>query len=247
MSLNRTKIEWCDYTSNPVIGCEHDCIYCYGRRMAEWLKDKTPTYNEGYKPKLIESRLSDLDKIRNSSIFMVDMGDLFGEWVPDEWIYKVLDAVIRADRSNTFIFLTKNPIRYKDFIETFPSNCVLGVTIETDSYDYQMNAQYITKAPSPFERYVAMSEIKWPYKFVSIEPIMEFDEFSFGPRIKQIGPRWVVIGADSKGNKLNEPLYMQIDRLIKYLSKYTRVMTKENLGRLGVYNWDCEPIKIGGD
>lgn len=31
--MNRSKIEWCDHTWNPITGCRHDCPYCYARRM----------------------------------------------------------------------------------------------------------------------------------------------------------------------------------------------------------------------
>lgn len=33
--MNKTKIEWCDATWNPVTGCLHECKYCYARRIAE--------------------------------------------------------------------------------------------------------------------------------------------------------------------------------------------------------------------
>jgi len=33
MSLNKTKIEWCDYTWNPVVGCRTGCYYCYAERI----------------------------------------------------------------------------------------------------------------------------------------------------------------------------------------------------------------------
>lgn len=32
--MNKTKIEWCDSTWNPVTGCKHGCDYCYARRIA---------------------------------------------------------------------------------------------------------------------------------------------------------------------------------------------------------------------
>ena len=32
--MNKTKIEWCDMTWNPVTGCLHGCEYCYARRIA---------------------------------------------------------------------------------------------------------------------------------------------------------------------------------------------------------------------
>lgn len=32
--MNKTKIEWCDSTWNPVTGCLHACEYCYAKRIA---------------------------------------------------------------------------------------------------------------------------------------------------------------------------------------------------------------------
>lgn len=29
--MNRSKIEWCDHTWNPITGCRHGCSYCYAR------------------------------------------------------------------------------------------------------------------------------------------------------------------------------------------------------------------------
>ncbi len=33
--MNKTAIEWCDMTFNPVTGCRHGCEYCYARRITE--------------------------------------------------------------------------------------------------------------------------------------------------------------------------------------------------------------------
>lgn len=32
--MNKTKIEWCSHTWNPVTGCLHGCPYCYARAVA---------------------------------------------------------------------------------------------------------------------------------------------------------------------------------------------------------------------
>ena len=32
--MNKTKIDWCDSTWNPVTGCLHGCEYCYARNIA---------------------------------------------------------------------------------------------------------------------------------------------------------------------------------------------------------------------
>lgn len=33
--MNRSKIEWCDHTWNPITGCRHGCGYCYARTMTK--------------------------------------------------------------------------------------------------------------------------------------------------------------------------------------------------------------------
>lgn len=44
--MNKTKIEWCDSTWNPVTGCYHNCEYCYARRIATRFggNDKSSTF-----------------------------------------------------------------------------------------------------------------------------------------------------------------------------------------------------------
>ncbi len=31
--MNKSGIEWCDHTWNPITGCRHNCYYCYARTM----------------------------------------------------------------------------------------------------------------------------------------------------------------------------------------------------------------------
>jgi protein gp37 len=52
--MNKTKINWCDSTWNPVTGCLHGCEYCYARGIAkrfsgggeDWTDDKLFVLNE---------------------------------------------------------------------------------------------------------------------------------------------------------------------------------------------------------
>lgn len=155
--MNKTTIEWCDFSWNPVSGCLHNCYYCYARKIAM-------RFDGHFKPTFHPERLNDKMPSKPSKIFVGSMTDLFGEWVKKEWIEKVL-IVAGQNPKHTFQFLTKNPKRYLEFV--FPNNCWLGTTIESPEYGNRMK---------PF------SKIK-NYKFVSIEPLlgdftgMNFDRF----------------------------------------------------------------------
>lgn len=38
--MEKTRIDWCDSTWNPVTGCKHGCEYCYARGIAERFRGK---------------------------------------------------------------------------------------------------------------------------------------------------------------------------------------------------------------
>lgn len=132
--MNKTKIDWCDSTWNPVTGCLHGCEYCYARRIAnrfsgggeKWKDDnlfvldekfyveeleKACPYPYGFKPTLHRYRLDEYTNKKGRNIFVCSMADLFGEWVPDSWIDEVFKACEKAPQHN-YLFLTKNPERY---------------------------------------------------------------------------------------------------------------------------------------
>ena len=181
-------------------------------------------YKYGFKPNIAESELE--KRFRKQYVFACDMGDLFGDWVPKDWILKVLKAV-RNSPSSYFLFLTKNPKRYFEFLEVFPKNLVLGATIET-------NREYkVSSAPTVTERYEVMARIPYHNKMVSIEPIMDFDlDVMIEWLIKWIQPEFVSIGADSKGHNLPEPPAGKVKELIQELQKFTEVKIKDNLKRI---------------
>lgn len=202
------KIEWCDYTWNPVTGCLHGCEYCYARKIAHRFRDKTKAdkpyyvadftadlgYKDdyafpfGFRPTIHRYRLDEPQHIRKpSKIFVSSMADLFGDWVPDEWIRDVFAACERAPW-HTYLFLTKNPARYEqlydDRIFPYKENYWFGSTLTKPSDEYQ----YFDCTP---------------YKdFVSIEPMLA----PFGPLVGGHFPKWVIIGAmTGPGAKWHQP------------------------------------------
>lgn len=152
--MNKTKIEWCDYTTNPVKGkCPNACWYCYARRMYDRFK---------WNPK-IRFKPEVLDKIKNikkpSKIFVGSTHDLFGEWVPKEWIDKIIKVAVDNPKQ-TFQFLTKNPQRYLEF--KFPKNCWLGFTIDKIKNDTNTKVNLMK-----------IKSFDGNYTFISFEPLLD--------------------------------------------------------------------------
>jgi protein gp37 len=204
-------------TWNPVIGCLHNCQYCWARALTETRLRNIEKYRDGFKPKLVDYELK--KRFHRKFVFVSDMGDLFGDWVPKEWIVKVLEAIRNSPRSY-FLFLTKNPRRYMEFIDMYPGNVVLGATIET-------NREYeVSRAPAHIERYKSMAELPLKNKLISIEPVMDFDLETFTQWIKDINPAIVYVGYDNYNNRLPEPSLDKTKQLIEKLKSFTRVRIK---------------------
>jgi protein gp37 len=213
-------------TRNYLAGeCKHKCSYCYVNAM----KDKFPNLKERYSGEiiLINKELTKSEG-KDKTIFVQDMGDLFEESVPKEFIQKVLTH-LRGYPTNTYLFQTKNPRRYFEFINEFSPNCLFGTTIETNK---QEEIDKISKAPKLVERQYWIGEVNFGKKFLTLEPLMDFDLDVLVNWINDIQPDFVNIGADSKNNHLVEPPKEKIEALIKELEKFTEVRIKDNLKRL---------------
>lgn len=116
------------------------------------------------------------------NIFVCSMADLFGDWVPDEWIAEVFKACEAAPQ-HRYLFLTKNPKRYKDLY-------IKGILRVRDSFWY---GSTITGANEPF--FFSRMPDDNPHTFCSIEPIIE------PVGTMQEMPEWVIVGAETGARK----------------------------------------------
>lgn len=102
--MNRTKIEWCDYTWNPVTGCLHGCPYCYARRLYK-------RFGRSFEPAFHEDRLDQPRQVKKPSrVFVGSVTDMFGLGIAKMWLDEVQEAARRAPQ-HTYIWLTKAPTR----------------------------------------------------------------------------------------------------------------------------------------
>ena len=157
-------------------------------------------------------------------IFVSDMGDLFGSFVPSEWVIQVLEYTSRFPETS-FLFMTKNPIRYLDFQYRIPKNAILGATIETN-IDNIFQTDGISQAPLPSERFDAMKNLDWERKLLSIEPILDFDLEIFAKWVEDVYPFLVYVGYDNYGHNLKEPSEKKTLELIDRISENTLVIKK---------------------
>lgn len=218
MSLNPSKGNMYDFvthTWNTVKGaCPHDCSYCYMKRWGN------------LKPVRFDKRELKTDLGAGNFIFIGSSCDLFADEIPHDWI---LDTLTKANwYDNRYLLQSKNPARFnRGYFEDISQPVVFCTTIETNRF----YPEVMRASPHPCNRAVAMQKMRVP-RYVTIEPILDFDLEPMIELIKRCEPEQVNIGADSGRNGLPEPPSDKVLALIDELSRFTTIARKTNLGRL---------------
>ena len=231
--MNETKIDWAEMSWNPVTGCRHGCPYCYARRTAHrfdaGLEDHASTdglhvleekikgtpYPYGFEPTMHRYRLNQPERKKEGrTVFVCSMADLFGRWVPTEWIRDVVDACQRAPQ-HRYLFLTKNPARYLelDRVALLPhaENFWYGATVANEDA-------------------AAMYPMPWANinTFWSMEPLLGPVDMSAAEGL----PQWVILGAET-GNRMDKvkPRREWVDQIAEYARKMkSRFSTRTTCG-----------------
>lgn len=186
----KSSIEWTDATWNPVRGCvkiSPGCKHCYAETFAERFRGVPGhPYERGFDPSLVHDTLdAPLHWRKPRRIFVNSMSDMFGEFVPFEYIAAVW-GIMAAAPQHTFQVLTKRAERlyawhewmWKQWRHAFLRNVWLGVSVEDRKYG--------------LPRIDELRKVPAAVRFLSVEPLLE----DLGP-IDLTDIHWVVIGGES--------------------------------------------------
>ncbi|HUV46313.1 MAG TPA: DUF5131 family protein [Dehalococcoidia bacterium] len=157
----------------------------YGNSLAD------PFYPRFWPDRLIDKDLgnpfdSSYARMKPKGIFVCDMGELFGDWVPEQWQAEIF-STIASHPYDRFYLLTKQPQNLIKF-SPFPDNCWVGVTVTGNDAYY----------PLMFHDPLNLRHIIAKVKYISFEPLLE----KLLPQVKALasdfemaGIKRVIIGA----------------------------------------------------
>lgn len=212
--MNKSGIEWCDHTWNPITGCRHDCSYCYAVKMSlrfcgnmkrnmfqtdqyrmegDLFVLDEPFMNEdgkpviypfGFEPTLHKYRFNTLDNLKMGNNIFV--GAMAD--IFGEWVPDSwIDMVFNECKKrpqHNYLFLTKNPERY----------CEHGVP------ELKSNMWYGTTVTREKEMQMIGKLPAYRKSFVSMEPILEDLEPENHENLIRVID-WVILGAETGRRK----------------------------------------------
>ncbi|WP_169784130.1 phage Gp37/Gp68 family protein [Campylobacter curvus] len=170
-------------TWNPTIGCHKvsvGCTNCYAEVMAKRLQSLgNEIYKDGFKFKMLPSRLNEPLKAKRPTIFFVNsMSDLFHENMSFEFLDEIL-TIISQTPHHQYQILTKRPHRMRAYFLTrhIPKNVWLGTTVESSFVK---------------DRIDLIRDLNASVKWLSCEPLInDLGELNLS------GIDWVVAGGES--------------------------------------------------
>jgi protein gp37 len=193
-----SKIEWCDHTFNPWIGCQKvspGCDRCYAEAMMDHRYGKVQWGPHGERKrtssanwrKPLQWSKEAVGIARNKPawhrrprVFCASLADWLDNKVPQHWrvdLAWLIDATPELD----WLLLTKRPENYHRLSpwREVPANVWLGTTCE-DQFNFE-------------RRWEALHTIKATVHFISYEPAL-------GPLTLRewfVLPEWIICGGES--------------------------------------------------
>ena len=149
---------------------------------------QTAPYPFGFQPTMFDYKLNELKGWKEpKDVFVCSMADLFANFIPDNWIARVIEECVQAPQHRYF-FLTKNPSRYIDLFNNLRA-------LQKPHDNFWFGTTVTTSEKAFFFRDDANC-------FLSIEPI--HGDFPVdGKQIKELGIKWIIVGAET-GNRVGK-------------------------------------------
>jgi protein gp37 len=188
-----SKIEWCDHTFNPWLGCTKvsaACDHCYAEGWAkrsglvQWgnaprRRTSVATWAQPFK----WNRAAEKSGTR-PRVFCASLADWLDNQAPDSW-RDDLAQVIEGTPNLDWLLLTKRPQNWSKHSpwhdDDVPANVWLGVTAENqEEFD---------------RRWPRIAEIPASVHFVSYEPAL--GPVTFLNRPSHYLPEWIIAGGES--------------------------------------------------
>lgn len=232
-------IAWTEATWNPITGCTKvsaGCKFCYAEVMAKRLqKMGSKRYVNGFRLTLHPDILNLPLKWKTpKKIFVNSMSDLWHKDVPDDFIAKIFDVMVKADH-HIFQILTKRPERALAMSGRlpWPKNVWMGTSVEDGRV---------------LGRIDLLRQIPSAIRFLSCEPLI-----GSLSSMNLEGIDWVIVGGESGPNHrpikpewVHEIHELCKDGEIAFFFKQWGGLTPKSGGReLDGRTWDEMPIVNG--
>ena len=215
--MQKSKIEWTDYTWNPIKGiCPVGCWYCYGKRIYERFKlNPIPRVEkESFFGEVIS-----LMKMKPTRIFVCSTFEIFHPitnspcpWYPKiTWRDAIFNEIKNAFSQHTFQILTKFP---QNIDRPMPDNVWLGTTVTMGSDLWRIRELMKHKAI---------------VRFVSYEPLLqEMPSHCLESMDEKID--WLIVGRMTGHGKKHDPNYNYLIELIGRAKRFNvPIFLKNNL------------------
>jgi protein gp37 len=184
----KSSIEWCDATWNPIRGCikiSPECKHCYAETFAERFRGVPGhPYEQGFDLKLVPHKLSEPLKWSSPKmIFVNSMSDLFQAGVSDSFIERVGRVMQLADW-HTYQVLTKRAEHMREMLK--------GPLAFAASLEHVWWGVIVEDRKYGLPRIDALRDAPAKVRFLSVEPLLE----DLG-QIDLRGIHWVIVGGES--------------------------------------------------
>ena len=252
--MSKSKIQWTDITINPIHLAREDgshgghwcrkvspeCANCYAESQNQnsFFPWASKLKYQGEKPPNLTLDMDVLKKIKalkRKKIFLCSMTDLFGDWIPDEWIKKILDFLIEDNNSkeykdrNIIQILTKRSKRMKDFLNEYLlrkepfeyENIWFGVSVGYQKASYRIDDLITVDYPI--------------FRFLSCEPLIEYvdlklceyvqietEEFGVIEELRGNFLDWIIVGGES-GTKARTTDFDNINSIVEQVQEFNNI------------------------